>query len=685
MTPYSNSRIMRRCGQLGIPYAEAIDSSYFARQGLLAPELLVPYNEGVDGYIGPPERRRPLDSLKTLPHDLHAVRALLFSGPARPLAQASTQHRPQSDQAGVVDKRSSSSLSEPLAMPGAAPPLSESREPTPSSDFEIDLTGIVAHEDDAPSLVSVAEPRARAEKSYIPPELPRERWQVVDRAGYEDSIHWLGPDFDVIIDGDGWLPARPDKKRRRNNDFKERGKNGRRSNRRARSIRDSWVSLDPVACRAWCDAIVGRDHLSERDVDELLAECKGNTSVEDLRIHVTRALEGFGLEQRNDSDVAAALWDHPTDVDPDDLFTALDAALNRSVKLPGTERLTMERARDEAELQALLAARQELAQDVLSHDSALQAAISLRLSGKRDCSSEIQTLSSWIDSGRPTHGKAWRAAVSAVEKLRLSEADYPHVVNESELKHQHQAASTRLIRSRERYTIQLRNTRTRYLPYVRRLVSRSLAGREQMEDAFQAATIGLFEALDRLNGKSAVSFRYYASWWINQAFLEWRAHHGGPIHIPVNRLSEMRDFKRALMTVKTNSNRFHDQQLLADQLGWSLARVAKFELLLRTAVRLPSHRDTGVWGASPVADYLTKELRSVIDRAMASYDERDAKVIRLYFGLETGHEHTLEEIGSMFGVTRERIRQLRDRMLDRLKHAALKTELACFAKFEEAL
>jgi RNA polymerase primary sigma factor len=678
MTPYSNSRIMRRCGQLGIPYAEAIDSPYFVRQGLVAPELLVPYTEGVEGYGGPPERRRPLDSLKTLPHDLRAVRALLFSGPERPLGQASTQHRPHSDQAGIVDQRSSSASGEPLTMPGAAPSLSESLESTPSSDFEIDLTGIVANEDDVQSFVSVAAPRARAEKSYIPPELPRERWQVMDRAGYDDSINWLGPDSDVIIDGDGWLPARPEKNRRRNNDFKERGKNGRKSKRRARSIRGSWVSLNPIACRAWCDALVERNHLSERDVDELIAECKGDTSVEDLRIHVMRALESFGLELSYDSDVATALWDHPTDVDPDDLFTALDAALNRSVTLPGTERLTMERARDEAELQALLAARQILAQEILAHDSALEAAISLGWAGKRDSYSDLQTLNAWIDSGRPIHGKAWRAAVSAVEKLSLSEAEYHHVVNEGVLKQHHQTDNRRLIRSFEQYTVLLTTARTKYLPYVRRLVSRSLAGHEHMEDAFQAATFGLFRALDLLNGKSASAFRYYVSQWINQKFLEWRAHHGGPIHIPVNRLSEMRDFKRALLKVKTNSNRFHDQQLLAVQLGWELEEVAAFERLLRTAVRLPNIRDKGVWGASPEADHLAKELGEVIEEAMSRYNARDAKVIRLYFGLEGRLECTLEEIGSILGLTRERVRQLKVRMIDRLKSSSRQTGLSHF-------
>lgn len=673
---------MRRCGQLGIPYAEAIGSPYFAQQGLVAPELFAQYTEGIEGYTGPADRRRPLDSLKTLPHDLHAVQALLSSSPTRPLAQVSDQHRPPVNHAIMVDQRSLSAASETLALSGASPSLSDSGDSTLAGDLEFDLTGIVEHEGDIPSFVAIVPPRVRAEDGYIPPELPRDRWQLADRAGYEHSIAWLMPDSDVVIDGDGWLRPHPKKDKRRNNDFKERGKNGRRSKRRARSIRGSWVSLEPVVCRAWCDALVERRHLSKRDVDELIAECDGDTAAEDLRIHVMRALEAFGFEEKHASDVEAVLWDCPIDVDPDELFTALDAALNRSVTLPGTERLIMERASDEAELQALLSARQELVQEILSHDSALQAAINLRKSGNRDSALELQTLSAWVDSGRPNHGKAWRAAVNAVQMLWLSEAEYHHVVNESVLKQQYEADAQQIIRAFNQYTLLLTKTQTRYLPYVRRLVSRSLARHEEMEDAFQSATLGLLRALDLLNGKSASAFRYYVSQWVNAKFLQWRGNHDYLIRIPLNRLRDVWDFERALMTSRTSASRLPEQQVLAAELGWDQERVAHSYQLMRTSVPLPDIADNGAWGANPVADYMSNELSEVIDAAISRYNARDAKVIRLYFGLDHTGDHTLEVIGSMLGVTRERIRQLRDRMLERLRTSANKTELHCFADFE---
>lgn len=685
MLPYSNSRIMRRCGQLGMPYAEVISSQYFAQQGMVAPELFVQYTEGVEGYTGASERRRPIDSSKTLPHDLDALQALLCNNPGHVPVRAFGGHGTGIANEGTQDERRSSASSEPNAFPEILTSTSVGPSFTLSGGGEIDLTGIVPTEGDVPSFMAVAPPGERKEESYVPPELPRERWRSTDRWEDGESLEWWVSDSEVVIEGDGWLPPPEDKSKKRNDGFKEPGKSGRKSKRRARSIRGSWVSITPVTLRAWCDTLVDKNHVSERDVDELIAECDGDTHVEDLRLNLMRALEAFGFEEKNASNAEGVLWDHPINVDPDELFTALDATLNRSVTLPGTERLTMERAADEAELQALLAARQGLAQEILAHAPALQAAIALRTSGHRECTSELQTLATWTDSGRPIHGKAWRAAASAIQMLWLSEAEYQHVVNESALKGHHGTDSRHLIQAFERYSLLLTKTRIKYLPYVRRLVSRSLASREEMEDAFQAATVGLLRALDLLNGKSAGAFRFYASRWINQKFLEWRAHHSGPVRIPLNRLNDMRDFKRTLQRTRTNVRRKHNRQLLADRLGWKLEKVVEFELLLRTSIPFPDLRDEGTWRASPVADYLKKELREVIDAAMGRYDERDAKVMRLYYGLDNVEELTLEEIGSQFGVTRERIRQLRDRMIDRLRASSQKTGLEDFAGQEDDL
>jgi RNA polymerase primary sigma factor len=72
-------------------------------------------------------------------------------------------------------------------------------------------------------------------------------------------------------------------------------------------------------------------------------------------------------------------------------------------------------------------------------------------------------------------------------------------------------------------------------------------------------------------------------------------------------------------------------------------------------------------------------LAEQIERALDTLTPRDARVLRLYFGLEGGHEHTLEEIGNMLGVTRERVRQLRDRALKRLREGDLGDALESFA------
>jgi RNA polymerase primary sigma factor len=82
---------------------------------------------------------------------------------------------------------------------------------------------------------------------------------------------------------------------------------------------------------------------------------------------------------------------------------------------------------------------------------------------------------------------------------------------------------------------------------------------------------------------------------------------------------------------------------------------------------------------NPEDEYMNRFIGEEIERALATLPARDAKVLRLYFGLDGGREHTLEEIGSMLGVTRERVRQLRDRALKRLREGEVGIALASFA------
>jgi RNA polymerase primary sigma factor len=82
---------------------------------------------------------------------------------------------------------------------------------------------------------------------------------------------------------------------------------------------------------------------------------------------------------------------------------------------------------------------------------------------------------------------------------------------------------------------------------------------------------------------------------------------------------------------------------------------------------------------NPEEEYMNRFVSEEIERALATLPARDAKVLRLYFGLDGGREHTLEEIGSMLGVTRERVRQLRDRALKRLREGEVGIALSSFA------
>src|SRR6266513_2914629 len=150
-----------------------------------------------------------------------------------------------------------------------------------------------------------------------------------------------------------------------------------------------------------------------------------------------------------------------------------------------------------------------------------------------------------------------------------------------------------------------------------------------LTDLVGEGNVGLLTAARKFDPDQGVKFISYAVWWIRQAILAALARQGRTVRVPLNRTA---DLSRIVRTA---------------------------EYLRQTLRREPTPEE--------------------IEDALNTLQRRDAKVLRLYFGLDGGREHTLEEIGGMLGVTRERVRQLRDRALKRLRDGDVGKALASFA------
>jgi RNA polymerase primary sigma factor len=172
------------------------------------------------------------------------------------------------------------------------------------------------------------------------------------------------------------------------------------------------------------------------------------------------------------------------------------------------------------------------------------------------------------------------------------------------------------------------------------------------------------------------------------------ARHGRPVRVPLNRTADLARIVRAAEAFRQEQGREPHAAELADRLGLGTELVESLLALNRAELRLdgpaPGLRETGGEGAAlerfaatGSGDTETEVMRRLlveeVSRALRTLGPRDARVLRLYFGLDGGREHTLEEIGALIGITRERVRQLRDRALRRLREGSAGRALESFA------
>jgi RNA polymerase primary sigma factor len=209
-------------------------------------------------------------------------------------------------------------------------------------------------------------------------------------------------------------------------------------------------------------------------------------------------------------------------------------------------------------------------------------------------------------------------------------------------------------------------------------------------DLIQEGNVGLVTAARKFDPDQGVKFISYAVWWIRQAILSALANQGRAVRVPLNRASDLARIFRERERLKQELRREPSLEEVADAARLTPETVQSLSTLNAAEIRLDApigdsddsqlvERFIVEEAAEPEEDVEERLLAEHIDRALDQLSPRDARVIRLYFGLEDGREHTLEEIGNMLGVTRERVRQLRDRALKRLREGEMGPALQSFA------
>lgn len=195
-------------------------------------------------------------------------------------------------------------------------------------------------------------------------------------------------------------------------------------------------------------------------------------------------------------------------------------------------------------------------------------------------------------------------------------------------------------------------------------------------DLIQEGNSGLITAAHKFDPDQGVKFISYAVWWIRQAILAALARHGRSVRLPLNRATELARVLRFERDLKQTLRRDPTPAELARETGLEPSIVEMLRALNVAEVRLDA--TVGAFENAQLGERLVldevgmeeaveaKLLQERVGLALQDLRPRDARVVRLYYGLQGEREHTLEEIGGLLGVTRERVRQLRDRALREL-------------------